>query len=196
MSFSNSLGTFPSLGETMPGQDVEMKGMFNWFECRNYRPTTAYQQRFVGAKILAVLLENNSGAAVLPKQMYELRDDANGTYDLVTEVDAVCATVGQDTVVLADPWMLAAGCPDASCFWGICKGPAIAKTPQAAGDFYGDISIGDPLEVSGDAAGRLATAQTSGSGSQVLVVAYALEAKTMAAGTDADIWVQMNVPWC
>lgn len=192
----DSLHTFPALGEYCPGQDIEIKGQFNWFECRDKSGGRADQRRFVGAKILAVLLENNSGAAVLPKQMYQLRDDGNATYDLVTEVDAVCDTIGQDTVVLADSWLPSTGCPDGYCFWGIVKGPAIAKTPQAAGDFYGDIAIGDPLEVSGDAAGRLATAQTSGSGSQVLVVAYALEAKTMAAGTDSDIWVQMNVPWC
>ena len=165
MSFSNALGTFPSLGEYCPGQDVQIKGMFNWFEAIEFRGgSTAHKQRFVGAKILAVLLENNSGAAALPKQMYQLRDDGNATYDLITEVDAVCDTIGQDTVVLADSWLPSTGCPDGYCFWGICKGPAIAKTPQAAGDFYGDIAIGDPLEVSGDAAGRLATAQTSATG--------------------------------
>lgn len=98
--------------------------------------------RFTGRPIVAVLLRNTSGAALLPKRLGQL--DRTAGYTPTKEVNGYSTVLGNAGVVLIDPWLPTAGVADDDIFWGILRGPAPVLLPLLSTG-HADIAVNDPL---------------------------------------------------
>jgi hypothetical protein len=160
--------------------------------------------RLTGRSIIAVILRNTSGVALLGKHIGILDDTAG--YALLENCDGYSDTLAQRNVVIIDDALPTAGVADDDLFWGILKGPTTVLTPIPPADFK-DISVGDPLVSStatttgATTAGRLSNitvaGQTGGTASLTMargIFAVALSAAT-TANTNSDLLVNACIQY-
>ena len=82
------------------------------------------KDRDTGQRVLARLMRNTTGAALLPATTVTVEVDAGpaGLYDAAT-----VGTTGARYTYIVDPDLPAAGVPDDDIFYAIIKGPTIVK---------------------------------------------------------------------
>lgn len=96
-----------------------------------------------GKKVTCRLVQNVSGAALLPKRL--VRTKNTGTpQEFCGAVDGYCA-VGAERGFPVDEYLPAAGVPNLAYFYVVVGGPAIVKLPLALADWPSDIAVGDRL---------------------------------------------------
>jgi hypothetical protein len=157
-----------------------------------------------GAWIMAVLLKNNSGGALLGGNLARLDTSGSGTGgssdgELYTQVAGYGNAAVLRTVVLIDPWLPTGGVPDQYAFWGIVKGPAPGRTPASADDFQAAVTSGGPVVCTADALGRISGVnaapanQAAAQANALGVLGFAWEP---AATTDVNqlVGVYWNIP--
>ncbi len=217
----DTLQNMPGLGEAFEiasdyGRDHrQFLGGHRQFEKRRYGALQGQSSRPIrnknGAWISAILLRNVSGQALIGGNLAALLTAGTGgtgviggpfgfDFDrdwLYTHVFDYADTLRQRTVILIDPYV--ATVPDGFAFWGIYKGPAPGRTPQAAGEFVDDIVTGGPVYCSADALGRItgvgapateAEAQANALG----ILGTACEPADDSADFNEQIEVYWNIP--
>jgi hypothetical protein len=136
------------LGETLKGLADDGTTLINsdklggiyWFDNKATRKSQARQ---TGKAIGAVLLRNTAGFALLPKRFGQL--DRTAGFAMNHNVDGYSAVLANKGVVLIDPYLASAGCPDDHIFWGLFAGPALCLLPLVGSDHTADIAVNDPL---------------------------------------------------
>ena len=207
----DTLQNLPGLGETIRLTDFDgtaldqmtkMLGGVRHFRMedidRAIYPATLYGEKW----ITAILLKNHVGSAVLPKRIYTLKTDGSDAHTLYRMVDAIGTTPYTTRLaVFADPFLPAAGCPDAYASWYIVHGPTIAMTAVAHAN-AADLAIGDRVTVADEATGRISGFVAPDSYQKAMdyanaVLGTALEAAPCSedAHESLDKWVFAAVPW-
>jgi hypothetical protein len=202
------------LGETLQGTDddgnlINTSWLGQIFEI----PSSTIPQfaagnraRRSGRPVVAVILRNESGQALLPKHVVNLTDTAG--YSLLESADGYADALAQDHVAIVDEHLPSAGVADDDIFWGILKGPVTVLTPQEAGSqFNGDIAVGGHLVASTASttltanAGRVSNVTVVGQtgGTQAFsmarnILGFALSAKT-TGNTDADLLICATIQY-
>lgn len=94
-------------------------------------------------KVVCRLVQNRSGAALLPKRLGRFKIDgtpaqALGVIDGYTRLTA-------ERGFPIDEFLPAAGVPNLGYFWVVVEGPAVVKLPTHQEDFAAAIAVGDRL---------------------------------------------------
>lgn len=142
-----AIAPFMELGQTMKGKDADNNllhedklGMIQTFPVQTLTggPNRSKSVK-TGKVIVAVLLRNTAGFALLPKQLAQL--DRTAGYGMTKNADGYSTTNNNRGVVLVDSFLPAAGVADDDLFWGIIGGPAPVLVPIAGAGFNGDIAV-------------------------------------------------------
>lgn len=121
-------------------------------------PGTALGRR-CGKPVIAVLLRNEAGFALLGKRVALCKSGTAG-FGLITAVDGYAAgAVSSPNCVIVDEFLPSAGCADDDIFWGIIGGPVNVLLPLVGADMAGGFAVGDPVVAS---TGTTTGATTSG----------------------------------
>lgn len=153
------------LGQVLDGKDADGNltnedklGIIHTFPAETFTggPTRSKTVK-TGKAIVAVLIRNTSGGALLGKRLGQL--DRTAGYAMTKNVDGYSTTNNNRGVVLIDPYLPAAGVADDDIFWGIIGGPAPCLVPLAGAGFNGDIAVNAALVA---ATGTTTGATTSG----------------------------------
>lgn len=139
------------LGQTLKGTDADGNlingdklGLIYRFPANKFTGgPTRTKGRITGKPIIAVLLRNQCGFALLPKRMARLK--ATAGYSLMEAVDGYSAGTADPRIVGVDSNLPSAGVADKDIFWGILSGPFTVLTPITNTDFGSDIAVGDLL---------------------------------------------------
>jgi len=154
-----------SLGQVLDGKDADGNltnedklGMLHTFPAETFTggPTRSKTLK-TGKAIVAVLMRNTSGGALLPKRLGQI--DRTAGYGMTKNVDGYSTTNNNRPVVLIDPYLPAAGVADDDIFWGIIGGPAPVLLPLTGAGMNGDIAVNGLLVA---ATGTTTGATTSG----------------------------------
>lgn len=206
---------FLELGETLSGTDddgnlinKDKLGQIFEIPANNFGPgnfSDGSKKRLTGRSIIAVLVRNESGAALLPKRLVRFTRTAG--YSLCESVDGYADTLAEKCVAIVDPDLPSAGVADDDIFWAILKGPTTILTPMAGAGFNGDISVGSQLVAAtstttgATTAGRVSnvtmnatTGITDAFNMAANIVGKALSAKT-TGNTNADLLVDACIQY-
>ena len=93
----------------------------------NSNPTGAITKR-TEHLVEAVLVKNDSGAALLPKRLVVWKTSGN-----LTLVDGYSAATAAHVAGVVDEFLPSAGVPNGAWFWMVRKGPALCLTDLAGG---------------------------------------------------------------
>lgn len=162
------------LGETLSGTDSEGNLInkdklgipYVFYPHKQSGVIRGQKGPLTGKPIVAVLLRNESGGALLGKRLGQLVRTAG--YGMTQAVDGYSTTLANKSIVLIDPHLPSAGVADDDIFWGIIRGPALVLLPLAGADMNGDITVNSPLVA---ATGTTTGATTSGRVSNVTFTA-------------------------
>lgn len=107
----------------------------------------ANKTRRSGKGVLAVLLRNEAGFALLGKRVALCK--ATAGYSLVTAVDGYAAgAIASPNCVIVDEFLPSTGCPDDDIFWGVIGGPVHVLLPLVGADMASGFAVGDPVVAS------------------------------------------------
>lgn len=114
--------------------------------------------RRAGKPVIAVLLRNEAGIALLPKRVALCKNTAG--YSPITAVDGYAAgAVASPNCVIIDEFLPAAGVADDDIFWGVIGGPVHVLLAMLGADMASGFAVGDPVVAS---TGTTTGATTSG----------------------------------
>lgn len=156
-----------------------------------------------GGEVIAILVRNSSGVALLPKMAVTWKSGQRGK-----QVDGY-ADFAPDRAIagIVDEWLPSTGCPANDYFWLVVKGPTLALTAKEA-DGTNVIEVDDWLvnvtaaaSTHSTSAGRvipaisvagITTNITFAQSSNLYKFARAMSAKT-TANTNADILINVQL---
>lgn len=195
------------LGETLKGSDADgnlintdKEGLIYEFPDERKTGNQRGQKTLrSNSKVVAVILRNTYGAALLGKRLGLRERDASNPWEFAARVNGYSATLRQTGVIAIDEHLPTAGVANNDLFWGVIAGPWTGLTANAGADFPEDI-VAHARLIAGTAAGTTTTAAgrlasvTLSSVTQALetqILGWALTART-TQNTGSEVFVFLN----